>query len=101
MRRSLIILLLLFQSITFANEDSLIENYMEELENVDDETFVDVEQMADELTELLAHGIELNTVDESFLKKNPKSTTEEILRLGKIIRFQQSRTAWFILPLRL
>lgn len=71
MRNRLVILLLLFKSITFANEESLIENYMEELENVDDETFVDVEQMTDELTELLAHGIELNSVDESFLKKIP------------------------------
>ncbi len=71
MRNSLIIILLLFQSLTFANEESLIERYMEELENVDDETFVDVEQMTDEISELLAHGIELNSANESSLKKLP------------------------------
>lgn len=71
MRNSLAIILLLLGSVVFANEESLIDKYMEELENVDDETYVDVEQMADEITELLANGIELNTVDESFLKKIP------------------------------
>lgn len=72
MRNSwIIILLLLICSVAFANEESLIENYMEELEDVDDETYVDVEQMADEITELLSNGIELNSVDESFLKKLP------------------------------
>lgn len=89
MRNSLVILLLLFQSITFANEESLIDKYMEELENVDDETFVDVEQMADELTELLAHGIELNTVDETFLKKIPllgQSCINGILRHRELYR---------------
>ena len=71
MRNSWIIIFLLLRSIVFANEESLIENYMEEREDVDDETYVDVEQMADEITELLSNGIELNSVDESFLKKIP------------------------------
>lgn len=71
MRNSLIIISLLLTSIASANEDNLIQNYMEALEDVDDETYVDVEQMTDEMSELLSHGIELNTVDETFLKKLP------------------------------
>lgn len=89
MRNSLVVILLLLKSLAFANEDILIQNYMEALENVDDETFVDVEQMADELSELLAHGIELNNADESFLSKIPmigQSAINGILRHRELYR---------------
>ena len=89
MRNSLIILFCLLYAVVFANEDNLIQNYMEELENADDETEVDVEQIADEITELLANGIELNTVDEAFLKKIPllgQNAINSILRHRELYR---------------
>ncbi len=50
---------------------------------MDDEIYVDVEQMTDEVSELLTNRIELNTVDESYLKKIPllgQSSINGILR---------------------
>lgn len=89
MRNSLTILFCLLYAVVFANEDSIIQNYMEEFENADDETEVDVEQIADEITELLANGIELNTVDEAFLKKIPllgQNAINSILRHRELYR---------------
>lgn len=71
MRNSLAIIMLLLQSLLFADETSLIQQYMEAIENIDDEVYVDVEQMTDEIAELLSLRIELNSADESFLRKLP------------------------------